>query len=88
MPFQNVSVGVAMLLEMKYKPTLQANQLMFTTHACLQQYFLLDCTMYMFLSFIDASTDRGLNLIVCSIINATTNPTAKIKNVKLKKLDV
>ena len=78
MPFQNVSVGVAMLREIKYKPTLQANQLILTIHACLQQYFLLLCTMYMFLSFIDASTDKGLNFIHCSNPSEIRNPMAKI----------
>ena len=34
------------------------------------------------------STDKGLTFNHCSNINATTKPIAKIKNVKLKKLDV
>ena len=78
MPFQNVSVGVAMFLELKYKPTLHRNQYTLVTHACLQQYFLLLWTMYVFLSFIDLSTDKGLNFIHCSKPNEIRNPTAKI----------
>ena len=39
MPFQNVSEGVAMLLETKYNPTLHRNQYTLVIHACLQQYF-------------------------------------------------
>jgi hypothetical protein len=42
----------------------------------------------MFLSFIVESKDRGLNLRTCSNPNAITKPTAKIKKVKLKKLEV
>ena len=76
-PFQKVSTGDCIFLERKYKPTLHANQFMFTTHACLQQYLLLVCTIYMFLSFIDASTDRGLAFNHCSSINEITKPIAK-----------
>ena len=64
------------------------NQARFATQACFQQYFLLLCTIYIFLSFIVVSGDKGLTFNHCSRPNATTNPIAKIKNVKLKKLDV
>ena len=37
-----------------------------------------DSTMNIFLSFIDASTDRGLNFIHCSKPNEIRNPIAKI----------
>ena len=81
-------VVAAAFLVARYNPMLHRNQARFATHACFQQYLLLLCTMYIFLSFIVSSTDRGLNFNQFSSMIATKKPIAKIKNVKLKKLDV
>ena len=51
---------------------------MLVIHACLQQYFLLLWTIYMFLSFIDVSGDKGLTLRYCSSSNEMTKPIAKM----------
>ena len=77
-----------MFLVARYNPMLHRNQRRFATQACLQQYFLLLCTMYIFLSFIVASTDRGLYFNHCSRPNATQKPTAKMKKVKLKNSEI
>ena len=77
-PFQKVSDGVCMFLDITYKPTLHRNQYRLVIHACLQQYLLLLCTMNMFLSFIDSSTVKGLNFNHCSNPNEIRNPIAKI----------
>ena len=76
MPCQKVSPTGCRFLDRKYNPRLHTNQFIFTTQVCLHRYLLLLCTIKLFLSFIDASTDRGLNLRTCSRPNAITNPIA------------
>ena len=78
-PFQNVSTCVVCIfLAKKYNPTLHKNQHKLVIHASLQQYLLLLWTIYIFLSFIVESTDRGLNLMYCSRANEIAHPIAKM----------
>ena len=76
MPCQKLSVTGCKFLDRKYNPRLHTNQFIFTTQVCLQRYFLLLCTMNIFLSFIVVSGERGLTLRNCSRPNAITNPIA------------
>ena len=69
---------------------------MLTIHACLQQYLLLLCTMNIFLSFIEASTDKGLNFNHCSNSSDITKPIVtsggililKLNDIKIEKVEI